>query len=157
MANPFNFSAGDVLTAANLNSIGDWTSWTPTWTDLTVGNATNLGAYAEVNELVFVTTKLTWGSTTSATSYFEHTLPVAADNTTQYQLSGNCILYNVGTAIHVGTVNVASNSAFPYASYYSSGIGAAIYAGNIDATSPFTWTTGDLLYMSYWYRRAAIS
>ena len=53
MANPFDFSAGAVLTAAQLNQIGDFESWTPTWTNLTVGSATVQAQYAQVNELVF--------------------------------------------------------------------------------------------------------
>ena len=53
MANPFRFDSGDVLTAANLNAIGDWTAWTPTWTNLTIGNGTVTAVYAEVNEIVF--------------------------------------------------------------------------------------------------------
>ena len=161
MANPFNFSSGDVLTAAELNSIGDWQSFTPTWNDLTIGNATNVGYYAEVNEIVYVTTKMVWGSTTSATDYFEMVVPVRAATDTQYQLGGNSILYNVGTALAIGTVNVFDSSgqsyAAPYGSYYSSGVGAYIYGGILNATSPFTWTTGDILYMNFWYRGVTIS
>ena len=40
MANPFDFSAGAVLTAAQLNQIGDYESWTPTLTNITLGNGT---------------------------------------------------------------------------------------------------------------------
>ena len=53
MANPFDFSAGAVLTAAQLNQIADFETFTPSWTNITVGNATNSGVYAQVNELGF--------------------------------------------------------------------------------------------------------
>ena len=52
MANPFDFTAGNTLTAAQLNQIGDFESFTPSWTNVTVGNATQQGKFAQVNEIV---------------------------------------------------------------------------------------------------------
>lgn len=52
-----DFSAGDVLTAADLNAIGTWTSWTPTVTastgTITTGSL-NYALYAHVNQFVIV-------------------------------------------------------------------------------------------------------
>ena len=53
MANPFDFTAGAVLTAAQLNQIGDFESFTPSWTNLTVGDATQQAKFAQVNEIVY--------------------------------------------------------------------------------------------------------
>lgn len=162
MANPFNFSSGAILTAAQLNSIGDWQSWTPVWSDLTIGNATNVGFYAEVNEIVYFQLKLVWGSTTNATSYFECEAPVnEIDDTVTYQSAGGCVFYNVGTALHSGqSIAFKSGSTaylVPWWQGYSSGIGTFIYMGNPNASNPFTWTTGDFLYMNGFYKRTAIS
>ena len=58
MANPFPFSVGAVLTAAQMNSIGEaGIAYTPTWTGTggtpTLGNGTLSGVYQQVNKLVF--------------------------------------------------------------------------------------------------------
>ena len=54
MTSPYPFASGAVLTAAQLNAIGDYTAFTPTWSNVTPGgSATNAGFYAEVNECVF--------------------------------------------------------------------------------------------------------
>lgn len=56
MANPFPFASGDVLTAANLNEIGAWQDYTPTWTgsvtDPDVGAGSLDGRYCQINDLV---------------------------------------------------------------------------------------------------------
>lgn len=55
MASPFPFTSGQVLTAAELNEIGEWGTWTPTVTAET-GTITTLGSvvgrYCEVNGLL---------------------------------------------------------------------------------------------------------
>jgi len=61
-----DFSSGDVLTAADLNGIATWTSFTPTWTNLTVGNGTyDWSLYSQVNDIVFFSIRFTLGSTSS--------------------------------------------------------------------------------------------
>tara|TARA_B100000029_G_scaffold514317_2_gene616685 strand:- start:4136 stop:4624 length:489 start_codon:yes stop_codon:yes gene_type:complete len=162
MANPFNFSSGDVLTAAELNSIGDWQAWTPVWNDLTIGNATVQAKYAEVNELVFYSLEMTWGSTTAATSYFEIQAPVQEMNPdVAYFPGGNAIFYNYGTALHSGTVIGYNDGTtawlVPWWQAYNAGVGMFIYQGNCNASNPFTWTTGDVMYLAGFYERSAIT
>jgi hypothetical protein len=50
---PFDFTSGSVITAAELNAIGDFDTWTPSWTNITPNSATVEAYYARVNELVF--------------------------------------------------------------------------------------------------------
>ena len=61
MANPFDFSAGATLTAAQLNQIGDYESWTPTLTNITIGNGTVNAHYAQVNEFVHFEIEFIYG------------------------------------------------------------------------------------------------
>jgi hypothetical protein len=70
MANPFDFSAGAILTAAELNSIGDYDeSGTPDWVQgITAGNATQNLAWAQINEVVHFELEFIAGSTTSYTT-----------------------------------------------------------------------------------------
>ena len=65
MANPFDFTAGAVLTAAQLNQIGDFESFTPSWTNLTVGDATQQAKFAQVNEIVYFQVEFIAGSSST--------------------------------------------------------------------------------------------
>lgn len=66
MANPFPFVAGSVLTAAELNGIGEAAvSFTPTFSSYTRGNGTSVAYYMRVNKLVYVYCEETLGSTSS--------------------------------------------------------------------------------------------
>ena len=86
MANPFPFVAGSVLTAAELNSIGEaWTSYTPVWTAATtnpaIGNGTISGKYCQVNKLVVARINVVFGSTTtygSGNFFFSYPVTAAA-------------------------------------------------------------------------------
>lgn len=42
-----------------------WASWTPTWTNITVGNGTLVAKYGQFGKLVFFRLHLTFGSTTA--------------------------------------------------------------------------------------------
>ena len=78
MANPFPFSAGDVLTAANLNAIGESTSWTPTYSGTTGGTptvTTNRARYFEINGVAFAFLNIYMSSVGSATGTLQLTLP----------------------------------------------------------------------------------
>lgn len=79
-----SFTVGEVLTAASMNEIGAWTSYTPTWTNVTVGNGTVTAKYYLMNKIGFVMLDFVWGSTSSATGLFTFSMPsgwTAAKNT----------------------------------------------------------------------------
>jgi len=80
MATPFPFVAGNTLTAAELNSIGEaWTSYTPTITQgVTVTNTIQYAKYTIVNKIVFVSVALKCTSAGTAGSVINISLPVTA-------------------------------------------------------------------------------
>ena len=58
---------------------GAWSSWTPTWANMTIGNATVVGRFKQVGKTVVWSLSVTIGSTTSFTSTGgTFTLPVTA-------------------------------------------------------------------------------
>ena len=112
-----DFSAGDVLTAADLNAIGTWTSFTPSFTNFTLGNGTvEYSRYCRINDVVHVELFVSLGSTSSMSSGPTFTLPVSATKTQltvgvgrarvgasfywiyPYTISNECGLYTVGTS-----------------------------------------------------------
>jgi hypothetical protein len=156
MANPFPFVAGAVLTAAEMNGIGESATFTPSITNFTLGNGTSAGQFVRVNTLVYFRVKIVFGSTTSiAAGAKDLTLPIAAVNAAS--LDGLNILvhyYDLNTsvgvfnqpAICIGSTTVrlgASNVAGTYESFVG-----------IESNIPFTWATGDVLNIAGTYEVA---
>ena len=149
MANPFPFSSGAVLTAAQLNEVGAWDTWTPTWTGLTVGNGTVAASYTEVNKIVYWQIQVTFGSTTSVSGSVRCSVPVSQAGSVAYQPTGQASLSEAGSALHAGMTLTLSDLIFFYA--YAND-GSYENYGNVNATVPFTWGTGDIIYSQGWHR-----
>ena len=85
MPNPFPFVAGNVLTAAQMNGIGEWTSYTPVLTasvtNPTLGTGgSSVGEYARIQNFIFYRFTITFGTVgvnAGSGSYFV-SLPVTA-------------------------------------------------------------------------------
>jgi hypothetical protein len=152
MANPFPFTAGQVLEAAQLNGIGETTSFTPTWSGLTVGNGTlNYATYVLVQNLVFVQVQFTLGSTSAVTGNINITTPVTSSEPTQ-GIIGNSSFSDVSAGASLtGVVSMVTEllQALPVNA-------AGTYASTAvtSATVPFTWATGDVVRFTATYRVA---
>ena len=135
MANPFDFSSGAVLTAAQLNSIGKRAdvTWSPTanWSGTISGNS-----YALVNDIIILSCALTLDATPSGT--LEFTSASVVGHSTLSGISGT------GCAVDTSADNV--HALCPR--YNSNGkIGFTTNAENDFATvvqgKPFTFASGD--------------
>jgi hypothetical protein len=122
MAEFGTFTSGSVLTAAELNAAGTWTSFTPSWTNLTVGNGVVSAAYSKFNKILFVRVYFDFGSTSSLTSNLQMTLPASlTQNTASQELIGQANITKVGVFPTLGTVSVASSTAVAIQTWLSSG------------------------------------
>ncbi len=152
-ASPFPFVAGAVLTAAQLNTFGDLTAYTPTFTNVTVGNGTLDFEYFTLNEVCFVKGTFTLGSTSSvAGGGAIITLPVTSTAIAGTPIYGNCLHQDATGDAYTGTVSAASTTTVRLNWNFVSGSG--IVQNNTSAASPFTWTTGDRMHASFWYEIA---
>ena len=133
-----DFSSGDVLTAADLNAIGTWTSFTPSFTNFTLGNGTiERAIYSKVNELVFVQLYVTLGSTSSMGTSPSFTAPVGAADSSQL-------------ATGVGRARISSSFfwIFPYMSdddvimYCVDAASSYARRATITSSVPATWGSG---------------
>jgi hypothetical protein len=156
MANPFPFTSGQVLTAAQMNGIGEWTDYTPTWTatttNPTIGNGQIVGRYARVQNLVLVQFNIIGGSTTNKGSgQYRISLPVTAAATlSQYAVVGSGYLLDA-SAGSVWTTAIM----VPASSTTTVGIkitGASF--GDVTDTNPFTFTNGDEINGLFFYKAA---
>ena len=160
-----NYAAGDILTAAAMNSIGEaWTSFTPTWTAATtnpiIGNGILTGAYCQINKVVVARYKIVAGSTTTygAGDYYV-SLPVAANSAyVARDAVGSGILYNYTVDDYVVTVGFESTSRLlfwmPKAVYTAISTADNIVAQFWSPTTPFTFGTSDEMHFSITYQAA---
>jgi hypothetical protein len=151
MANPFPFTTGEVLTAADMNSIGETVAYTPIWTSLTVGNGSNTSTYTRINNFVHYEGKLTFGSTTSITaSAPQFSLPITAN--LSFIASGNIVYSDAAVATYLGfPLQIATTTVYLFIQNFATAYGTEVA---VNATIPFTWATGDSITWSLNYQVA---
>ena len=163
MALPVTFTAGNVLTAAQLNSnfnftYADYIDYTPTITGWTAGNMTFSTKYSVTGDMVNYQGSLTFGTTSAVTATsLTVSLPVA-------QVDGaNVSIFGVGTWRDVSTsVQVAG-----YCQVFGSGplnlfwldpetapLAVRLEPWTTAATLPFTFATGDQVSWNVTYPKA---
>lgn len=82
MPGPGTWEPGDILTAADLNAIGTWTSYTPVVTaDGTRTVTVDFAKYSVINKFCLVTLKVTLTNSGSANSKITVSIPVNMDTT----------------------------------------------------------------------------
>jgi hypothetical protein len=114
MAGPGSFSPGDILTAADLNGIGVWDSYTPTLDQNGTRSATiNYAEYVVINKLCFANIDLTCTTSGSAANIITVSLPVTANSSTTFRVYGSGSFFDDSandvvllTAIHNSTTTV---------------------------------------------------
>ena len=127
---------------------GNVQTYTPTFTNFTLGNGTLNSSYIQIGKLVLVSLDITFGSTSSITSSgINITLPVAHDT-------------NFGTPVSTVWYIDQGSALYPQSGIFSSGefrlyVNRAnttyVQQGDINSTTPFTWTTNDKIMISLSY------
>ena len=155
MANPFPFSSGDILTAAELNEIGDTqTDWTPTFAaGLTIGNGTASGKYVRINDLVVAEATITLGSTSSVSTGVRMTAPVTG------QLS-----YSLAFGLNGAVADISTGTYWRFAGRPYSTTEVLLYSVRQSTSNdflflnstlaPITFATGDRIHLTMTYMAA---
>lgn len=138
-----------LFSAVDSSALPTVTAFTPTWgntgTANTTTNATIAGEYIRCGKLVFFSMRVIWGAATaSGSGAWTLTLPTASAT---YGMYGN------GEAIYVDS---SAGQAYRGTIFPSSTTVAALYTNaspvvTVTATSPFTWATGDSLFVTGTY------
>jgi hypothetical protein len=116
---------GTGLFKVNGNPImdGSWSSWTPTWTNVTIGNAVVTGKYSQVGKTVIARLNVVWGNSTSASGNIVFSLPVTAASYpgtsnvgyigfgTMFDVSGGLVYDTVLTRLTTTTAGAAAKAA----------------------------------------------
>ena len=127
--------------------VGAWTAWSPTLSNITIGNGTVKARYTVIGKTVIISFLLTFGSTTSITgSDVSFTLPVASRIDTHHPVSNcSCMLHDAGSQYYMGWPEVSLSTVTVRAWDVD---GTYAERGFISSTAPFTWTVNDQIYVS---------
>jgi hypothetical protein len=126
-----------------------WTTFTPTTSDMTIGNGTFDCKYKQIGKLVYVSYKFTRGSTSSFSSGMAWSVPVTPKSangsifmTSLVDANGS---YSFGHAWFTGTSVqhwvCLVNSTYPNWNY-------------VNNTTPFTWDVSDSINFHMFYEAA---
>lgn len=128
-----------------------WTSYTPTLTNLTIGNGTRTFVYAQIDKVIMVRGEIVLGSTSSVTGQIGISLPVTSagsiylpDFTVEMFNSGTGIAYPGAGSIYSSAINL---TAFNASSTY-------LTKAATSSTVPFTFATGNTITVVGFYQAA---
>lgn len=139
--------------AAASGGYGSFTSFTPTWTNLTVGNGTVTGEYRQDEETVQVQVKLTFGSTTSITGNVQMTLPVNAASAHREVITLSGRLLDSGSSDTMCWVQIVNTTTCSI-QWPRVDTSAWLNGVLVNATSPWTWATNDQINFFFTYEKA---
>lgn len=117
----------------------DWISFTPVWTNLTIGNATVICKYMVAGKWVGLYLSVTLGSSSSLTANTpSFVLPIAASGPAYWIASYG----DTGTRDYLGLAGISAETLYLL---NESVIGSYIQYAGVTSSVPFTWTTGDTI------------
>ena len=143
-----------------LSFLASYTSYTPTFTNFTLGNGTATARYAQQGQLTDVYIRIVLGSTSVMGTAPRISLPATANFAS--------IGANIGTALNgmvsytdtsatntiYGLAMYYSNTEIELRPFYSSGNYLQSTGAQINATTPFTWATTDEIWFNFSYHSA---
>lgn len=130
-----------------------WTAFTPTWTNLTVGNATQTCAYIQIGKLIIARFRLVFGSTTVVSGTPQATVPVTA-HANALRTEGEVAIYRDASATtnYAGIVALTLTTAVQF--LRENVAGATDAMAGVSSTAPFTWATSDEICGTIMYEAA---
>lgn len=133
-----------------------WPSWTPSWTNLTIGNAVVTAKYIQIGKLVICRLDVVFGTTTSISGDVKFSMPVTRatyGGTAGLVQLGVLSIYDVspGTVVQGCVVNITTTEAL--IRVMTAG-GTYVNLAACSSTVPFTWTTSDEIHAEFFYEAA---
>jgi hypothetical protein len=135
---------------------GVWATWTPTWTNITVGNGTVTARYTQIGKSVFFFLELVFGSTTAITAgYPSVSIPISPKISDSNAGGITTARYlQTGTAWFHGIPALSGSGAATISLGCMDVTGSFVTETGISATAPFTWATGHKLFVQGFYEAA---
>jgi len=143
-AGDITVTAGDIeVTAGEITGL-PWSTWSPSYTNITIGNGSVTARKIQIGKIVFARFVLTFGTTTAFSGQPIVSLPVTASSTAAAstdQPIGDAQFYDdtgnryQGRAF-LNTTTTAVATVLSASATYA-------YTTALSSTIPFTWTTND--------------
>lgn len=156
-----SIAAGAVQPQALVTGTGSgwaWSSWTPTWTGLTVGSATVSYKYIQIGKTVFFRFSVVLAADSSLSSALCLTLPVTAVSILGNIPVGQCWMTDSGIKNYQGQLNLTDQtgaaSTTKMAFYMGTADGTYLYATLGSNSIPFSASTNDILAGSGYFEAA---
>lgn len=141
------FVTDEVVTATKLNNATarDWTTWTPTLTNLNVGTTgTVVARYCQIgSEAVLFRFTATLGGTGISVGQVEFSLPVTASTSgyvSQTPIGPASYFDSSASQSSMGWIRMQSATTARFALFTTSA-----QQGTLSSTTPFTWAAADVL------------
>jgi hypothetical protein len=146
-----DYTAGQILTAADLNAIATWTTFTPSFTGVTLGTgASNTGQYCRVNNILFIRTKTilgTGGSFTNPSLTVPDSGVMTGTPTMLWVPSMHGVMIDAG--VNSYAISVIHNSTTALGVYAQTASGTYVtWTSAVSSTVPFTSGVNDYLELS---------
>ena len=133
---------------------GAWQSYSPTWTNLTVGSGTNYCRFTQIGKTVFVRGYVLFAADSSISGGVTWTAPTTLASHGKSTIVGNASFYDDSTAtFYDGPLYHITSSTLVGAVVWNAG---STYLGRtaLSSSVPFTWATNDILIYQYVYEAA---
>lgn len=125
-------------------------SWTPTFTNFTIGNGTRTSTYTQIGKQVFFRIEVTLGSTSSVSGTITFSLPVTAASTyTTSSPLARATIVDSGSARIYGTLLWATTTTVILDSEKADGV--YLFGNGTSSSIPMNWTTNDGFYAQGFY------
>lgn len=154
-----NIASGANIAASKLAFGGTWSSWTPSWTNLTIGNATVSGTYIQIGKTVIFYLHVVLGSTSSVSTSPFFSLPVNSSTnyittSNNFNIIGNGQYFAAATGPYIGYVAIDATGGANNGRLLCVSSGTPTTYAALTATVPNTWTTGNIINISGTYQAA---
>jgi hypothetical protein len=114
-----------------------WQAWTPTLTNITLGNGTIVARYQQIGKTVNFEVVFTMGSTSAMGSTPQVSMPVTP---ARYVKAFPVQIVDEGTGLIWGNADTYNNKFYITSTVVNATFATADY---LSSTSPMTWTTSD--------------
>ena len=139
------------LSGASINGTSIMrTAWTPTTTNITLGNGSITARYNRINKQVYCHIKFVLGSTSAMGSLPTFTLPAASAYTAY--VAGVAFFHDVGTATYSGVAYIEADGTIGVRVSFAGGTYVGLSA--VSSTVPHTWANTDELHLVFMYEAA---
>ena len=144
-------TAATGLAYKSATTLYPWAAYTPSASNISVGNGTLTARYQQIGKLVNVEIFFTLGSTSTVTGLPTFAIPVSAKSA-GFTVIGVAGFGDSGVGTFVATPIVYSTTV--YLAMIGTGATYAKEDGNVNSTTPFTWTTNDTMIARFTYEAA---